>query len=344
MTLTGRYDIKSELSLFGDLLYSDRDSENSQAAAPIANSHLIETWTGFPYVPIDHPANPFGTDGELRSRAQDVGSRDYSVESTAWRFVAGLEGLLGNWDWLATLFLAQNDVTNTGRNEISRTRYQQALLGMGGPNGDMYYNPFGEQPQNSAEVKNWISATHLGKHESKASGLEFEVNGFFGALAGGPVGMAAGAEFRKNELDQWWDEQTMSDDLAGFGVLVPVSADRSVASAYIEFSLPLHETFEAQLAARYDHYDDFGSTTNPKVALRWQPIPSLMFRGSYSTSFSPPSFNELFDPVAMELQWYIDTVRCEYTGLEEDCSWWEYPSQYSGNPNLDPEELSLIHI
>lgn len=336
--LSGRFELKPDLSLFGDVLYSYRESENNQAPAPIAGSPLIETWTGLPYVPAGHPDNPFGTDGELAARILDVGNREYSVKSNAWRVVAGLDGMVGNWDWLASVLLAQNDVKNYGENEISQMRFQQALLGQGGPDGDSYYNPFGYLPQNDPAVKDWMSATSLGKHKSKTSGFEFEVNGFFGALAGGPVGMAAGAEFRKQKLDQWWDEETSSGDLAGFGVLVPVSADRSVASAFIEFSLPLHETFEAQLAARYDHYDDFGSTTNPKVALRWQPVPALLFRASYSTSFSPPSFNELFDPAALSLEWFIDTPRCEITGLYEDCDWWPYPFELSGNPDLDPEE------
>lgn len=337
-TLSGRYEIKANLSLFGDLLYSDRQSENNQAPAPIQGSPLIETYTGLPYVPADHPNNPFGTDGELRARILDAGTRDYSVDSKAYRLVAGVEGAWSHWDWLATVLLARNKVHNRGQNEISQTRFQQALLGQGGPNGDLTYNPFGYHPQNDSEVIGWITATHLGRYESKTKGIEFETQGFFGALAGGPVGLAAGLEFRKQDLEQWYDEETQSGDLAGFGALTPVSADRKVSSAYAEFSLPLHDTIEVQLAARYDHYDDFGSTTNPKVAIRWQPIPYLVFRGSYSTSFSPPSFEELFAPPATTISYYVDSVRCEITGLPQDCDWWEYPVQFSGNPDLEPEE------
>lgn len=337
-TASGRYELRAGLSLFGDLLYSDRESENNQAPAPVQGSPLIETWTGLPYVPADHPGNPFGTDGEYRGRGLDLGTREYVSRAKASRLVLGLEGVLGNWDWLAAANYAENDLGMRGFNEVSQTRFQLALLGQGGPDGEGYYNPFGLEPENDPEVKDWLTSTFQGEHTSKSYGIELEFNGFFGALPGGPVGLASGVEFRKQELDQWYDEETQSGDLAGFGVLIPVSADRSVGSAYVEFSLPLHETLEAQLAARYDYYDDFGSTTNPKLALRWQPTPSLMLRGSYSTSFSPPSFTELFETEAVSVNWFLDSVRCDITGLPQDCDWWEYPYHRSGNPDLEPEE------
>jgi iron complex outermembrane receptor protein len=45
---------------------------------------------------------------------------------------------------------------------------------------------------------------------------------------------------------------------------------------------------------RYDDYTGFGSTTNPKVSLRFAPVDQLVMRGSYSTGFRVPTFNQLF--------------------------------------------------
>ena len=39
------------------------------------------------------------------------------------------------------------------------------------------------------------------------------------------------------------------------------------------------------LAARYDDYSDFGSSTNPKFGLNWSPTDWFKVRGSYGTSF-----------------------------------------------------------
>jgi outer membrane receptor protein involved in Fe transport len=63
-----------------------------------------------------------------------------------------------------------------------------------------------------------------------------------------------------------------------------------------------------------------------------------MFRASYSTSFKPPSFYELYSSLYHDWDWYIDVERCEYTGLRVDCFWYQYPVEESGNPDLDPEK------
>ncbi len=148
--------------------------------------------------------------------------------------------------------------------------------------------------------------------------------------------MAIGTQYREQELDRWADPNLVSGALGE--VHEPISADRDIFSAYVEFSLPLLESLEAQLAVRYEDYSDFGDTTNPKLALRWQPLDQLMLRGSWSTSFKPPSFYELYIPEQRYTGAYIDTVRCELTGAPEDCQRRSYPARGGGNPELDPEE------
>ena len=50
------------------------------------------------------------------------------------------------------------------------------------------------------------------------------------------------------------------------------TASRTTYAVFAEFSIPIVKTLERNVAVRYDHYSDFGSTTNPKVSLRWQPV------------------------------------------------------------------------
>ena len=69
----------------------------------------------------------------------------------------------------------------------------------------------------------------------------------------------------------------------------------------MEFNVPIVKNLEGNLAVRYDHYSDFGGTTNPEdLGMRWNPMPPLLFRGSWGTGFIAPSL----DPV----------VRREYGG------------------------------
>lgn len=56
--------------------------------------------------------------------------------------------------------------------------------------------------------------------------------------------------------------------------------------------MPVTDQLEVQLAGRYDHYDDFGGTFNPKVSFSYRPFDSLIMRGSWSTSFRAPSLTQ----------------------------------------------------
>lgn len=337
-TLSGSYEFDSGLSFFGDFFWSDFEGENNQAPSPVQGSPMLPTFTGAPYVPANHPDNPFGVDGELLFRPLDLGNRVYISHSQSYRLVLGLEGDWKKWNWRASLLSSENDVDKDYLDMVRQTRLQQALLGQGGDAGNLWYNPFGFEPQNGREIKDWLTVDALTTNTSGEHSADLLIDRFFGELPGGPIGVAVGLQYRKQELEQWADEHLRSGDLAGGSVELPVSADRELFSAYTEFSLPLTETLEAQLALRYEDYSDFGSTTNPKVALRWAPADWIMLRGSWSTSFLAPNFYQLNAPDQEWLNFLQDKLRCEYTGLPEDCGWREYPGIFQGNPDLEPEE------
>ncbi len=47
---------------------------------------------------------------------------------------------------------------------------------------------------------------------------------------------------------------------------------------------------------RYEHYSDFGSTSNPKFTLDWRPIEPLMIRASYNEGFRAPNLSVMNYP------------------------------------------------
>jgi outer membrane receptor protein involved in Fe transport len=49
-------------------------------------------------------------------------------------------------------------------------------------------------------------------------------------------------------------------------------------------------TGSSSVAGRIEHYSDFGTTTNPKVGVTWEPVEGLALRGAYGTSFHAPGF------------------------------------------------------
>ncbi len=48
------------------------------------------------------------------------------------------------------------------------------------------------------------------------------------------------------------------------------------------------------MAARFDYFDDFGTTINPKLAVRYQPVNAVMLRSSVGTGFKAPDLDQLY--------------------------------------------------
>jgi iron complex outermembrane receptor protein len=93
-----------------------------------------------------------------------------------------------------------------------------------------------------------------------------------------------------------------------------------VQALFGELSIPFAKGVEAQVAARYDHYSDFGSTVQPKVAIRWQPTRSLLMRASWGTGFRAPTLYDLHEPqLRTPLVFFEDPARCPVTQADRDC-------------------------
>jgi iron complex outermembrane receptor protein len=87
------------------------------------------------------------------------------------------------------------------------------------------------------------------------------------------------------------DQQSLDGNVLGHAGSTG-GGDRTIISAYSELAFNPVESVEVQLAGRFDNYDDFGSTVNPKIGLRWQANSQLMFRASAGTGFKAPTLVE----------------------------------------------------
>ena len=70
--------------------------------------------------------------------------------------------------------------------------------------------------------------------------------------------------------------------------------DRHSYAAYLELDTDPAEGVTTTLAGRYEHYSDFGSTWNGKLAARWEVVRGYALRGSVSTGFRAPSLHQQF--------------------------------------------------
>lgn len=130
------------------------------------------------------------------------------------------------------------------------------------------------------------------------TGAELKADGPLFDLPGGAVRLAVGA--------QWRDESQLSRNVfrnsAGVTTTnVSFERDRQVNSLYTEAAVPLVgpdnartglQRLELSLAARYDDYSDFGSSTDPRVGIAWKPTQGLTLRGSWGTSYLAPKLRD----------------------------------------------------
>src|SRR3546814_2743571 len=125
-------------------------------------------------------------------------------------------------------------------------------------------------------------------HLNRFNQTKLEAQGVLFALPAGQVRLAFGGEY-------YWVRQDVEDiDASGE---VSFSLSRNVGSGYVEVAVPLVSEdmgvplvrrFDLSLSGRYDHFDDVGGTTNPKIAANWDVIPGLRLRGNYATAFVAP--------------------------------------------------------
>jgi len=128
-------------------------------------------------------------------------------------------------------------------------------------------------------------------------------------LGGGAIAWAAGAQYRfEQSMDDWENlgdvratpcVDSIDDGLpicsnpvgpfVFFGAQEDVDVDRRVGAAFAEVRIPLLENLEITAAVRHEDFGGrVGSTTNPKVAARWQATDWLALRGSAGSTFRAP--------------------------------------------------------
>lgn len=72
-------------------------------------------------------------------------------------------------------------------------------------------------------------------------------------------------------------------------------AKRQVTAVYLQDEWEMNNDLLLTVGVRFDHYSDFGSTTNPRVALVWSATDSLDLKLLYGRAFRAPTFLEMYE-------------------------------------------------
>jgi iron complex outermembrane receptor protein len=278
----------------------------------------------------------------VRYRSEITGDRRWTDQIEQPRVVLGIGGDTGDWNWDVAGLYSETKLTEDFRNGAPAYSQILPLLNSG------QVNFFGD---NSSDVLAAADATQFRGQaystKTTIEGLSASVTHDLVKMNAGPLALALGLEYRKEKFETDPSAAIQSGDISSYGGnFLPINQSRNVYAAFAELNIPIVQSFEANLAVRYDDYEGTGSKTVPKISLRWRPTDWMLLRGSAGKGFRAPSLSELWQPqvTGVSAAGLNDPARCNVADANgvvnqdsRDCAT-QFPITIGGNPDLKPEE------
>jgi iron complex outermembrane receptor protein len=285
---------------------------------------------------LDQLDDDFPGELELRMRLNEAGQRTSTLTSEGVRAVVGLTGTIGGWDYDTAYNHSVNTVKD--RDTHGYVLYNELLEGI----ADGRINPFGpSSPEGQALIDSIQVDDVVRRARGTLDSVDFKFSRALTSMAGGELAVAIGGEARREKNVFTPSALLLSDninnDAAPEGGRA-TSDSRDVAALYGEMLVPFAKQWEAQLSARYDHYEKVGGAASPKIGLTYRPSAALLLRGSAGRGFRAPSMTELYRPTVYSSTAtlpdpvYCATVENNYADCADN---WD-TRRYS-NEDLKPE-------
>jgi iron complex outermembrane receptor protein len=138
---------------------------------------------------------------------------------------------------------------------------------------------------------------HDGNFETWQTTGNFDVSHDFEVGLAAPLTFAAGVEYRKDKfaIEAGDPESYYGSGAQSFSGYSPANAGkygRADKSGYVDVAVTPIKDLLVDLAARAEHYSDFGSAKVGKITARYDIVPSFAIRGTYSNGFRAPTLAE----------------------------------------------------
>ena len=369
--------VLGEVTGYVEASYTNRESNQKLAEVPLAPLAFFAYEA--PYS-ADNYYNPLGVDvPDWRRRMVEGGSRTSPNAEDTVRALLGLNGewtsgALAGWSWDAHFIKGESrrethfgHIYNLERvaNAVGPTTGNPAdgtLQCVNDPANCVPLNTFGEGSV-TQEMIDYITF-----RTNETFSMDQEIWSFSAStgslfqLPAGPVGFAAGFEYREEYAEDVADSQVAALGDAATGTpRQPTSGSYDVTEGYVEVVVPLvadaplMESLEFEAAVRVSDYSVFGSTTNPKFGVRWRVNSDLVLRGSASSAFRAPNVGELYGGAGTSFPGVSDPCsggrvggnvcmdpRVPDEGFEIIST--QIRTRVGGNPNLQPEEADIFTI
>jgi len=335
------YQITDRFEFFASGLFTWNETSTVLAPMPFNDLYMSQSAPQNPTNP-DNPTNyrgdAFGgqsvevdTDGDgepdttvegpfdlqVLYRNVPAGNRNSEWRDTVIDYVAGVRGTvdwLGGADWELSAQWSEDTFDGRGKGQANMSSLQSDI---DAGTVDIFgvFGPYGDEEVAAATA---AAMTETGDAKNRITGGDGQISFDAFQLDNGPVPVVLGFEYRDEDFEWYGDD----------------AGARVVKSVFAETVIPVFAPLEVGIAGRHDDYNDFGTTTNPKLTVQFRPLDSLLLRASYGTGFVAPGFDSLS---TAEGEWFggefIDSWRCSQTPEGDE----------NGRPIVDPDTLPERH-
>ncbi len=285
-----------------------------------------------------HPQNPYGVPVRVRYSAFDIGPSTRSADNAFSRFVIGAKGNKFGWDFDTGYVHSESKLDLAYSNMLNMN---VLLAALGTPSSPYFPYYIGTQAsKNSPALYAALVTTATSHSVTKLDIVDFKASREMFQLPGGALGVAVGAEHRREKLDN----PSLSGTIDGSinSSYVAAKGNTNVSAVFVEVAAPVIKTVELSAAARYDKYKNFSATT-PKLGAKWTPVRTFALRGTYSEGFRAPGPAEAgVDSQSTGTATARDPIRCPggvpaAGASTNDCAA-SVAAVKVGNPDLSPEK------
>ena len=347
---------------------------NDAAAQALGFADAVAAAAANPLVgPVITNVRPFvGVPEEVYRDNSRVDNTGY-IERDKTHFVGGLRGdfapLGDSWTFDLAVTYSEHQFSGFTASDTNNRNMLASLDGFGGRDcnpastaagdntgGCYFYNPFGSAylaaendlgPNglyNATEMWGFMFDPILSMTEQEVFVIDGVITGDLFELPTGTVGVALGAQYRDQRFDAFASGTGKNFNFSFVVGQEPFGVERDVYAIFGEALVPLSDQnsalgpMELSLAVRYEDYGDAtGSTTDPKVAILWQPIDDLSVRGSFQTSFKAPGLAQLGGSSTS-----LNNVQSD--PFDPNSARIFVPGIAVGNANLEPETADVFNI
>ena len=338
-----------------DVLRNHTFADNTLAPLPIFTAQQAQPLV----IAADQPFNPFGVDlNDVRRRVVELGPRHGRNESDTLRTDLALDYADGSVNAALQLSYHRTDALERHSQLIDTERLRRAL---GSPadctSPCVPVDILGGPGSITAPMLNYLAATARARGVSTLVNLTGDVSADIVQVAAGAIRAAGGFDVRRESIHTDPDALFRAGNALGSAAFGPTRGNRNVFEAYTEAFVPILRDLsggakmDASIAARVSNYSDFGTTFNPKFALRFRPSTGWLVRGAIGTGFRAPTLQQLFIADQQSFQFLNDpcanALNAPYLvgcPRASDASLTQFLTLTGGERHLSPEKSRTITL